>query len=174
MSDSKSTCLMNKIQPEIIASRGYSASNNKLECIEKKMNSDLIITSTLVNTGDEVKLDFVCPVIFEFIIDDSMRNVRFYVNGYTSFSGTGSFHMDEKEPDTLIPHLRQVHRNFYLPVQKRKGFFTSSLFGILKTGNSSYYTMGFLNCENNFTQIKTVRYNKKFALLLKFSLREKS
>lgn len=142
-----------------------STENLHLKKAEKKQGGDVITHYTLINSGDDIEIDFIQPLIFQFETNLPKKEIRFFVNGFTSFSGSGSFHLEEKEIDSRIPNLRQLHRNFHLSSQKRKGFLTSSMLGALQLTSDTWITMGFLDCRHYFTQVKTEVYDNRILMI---------
>jgi len=146
----------------------------KLERNNRKVGQDTIFSCTLLNQGEKESISFLRPLIHEFELGGSLENVRFFVNGFTSFSGSGSFHLAEREVDTRIPHLRQLHRNFHLPKETKQGHFSSALLGILKLSQRDFITIGFLRCTDYFTQIKTKVYKDRLLLIAQIQLEGKT
>ncbi len=148
-----------KLNPEIVSSTSGSSGTMPdgvvIECSERFQEEDTIFSSTIVNNGEDVSIAFIQPVIYEVELDHSPRDVRFFLNGYTSFSGTGSFNLEEVEIESYIHNQRQVHRNFHIPRQTEPGCLTSSLFGMLSFGGDSFLLVGFLKCSDYYTQVRT-------------------
>lgn len=114
--------------------------------------------ATLINEGQQsVQIDRAFPVVFDVPLTRGSQNANFFLNGYTSFSGTGGFRLDEKEIDSLVPHLRQVHRNMRIPKGTEPGQLTSALFGVIQPDISkgNCIVVGSLDCTKYFAQITT-------------------
>ncbi|MFC1849374.1 glycoside hydrolase family 36 protein [candidate division CSSED10-310 bacterium] len=157
---------MNKCDPKII----YAISDEPqvraaVEITEHETASYSLLSTTLLTGDNEVRINFIQPVILEFEPKGPLHEVRFFVNGYCSFSGTGSFHLGEKEVDSMLPHFRLVHRNFHLVKQTRPGHLTSALVGVLAISETSFVTLGFLHCSDYFSQIKTAVHGTKIRII---------
>jgi len=128
-----------------------------IKVTEERIGEDTILHPELVNEGPELREGFVRPMLMEIPTYAPPEQIRFLVNGYSSFSGSGSFHLGESEVDSRIPWLRKMHRNLNLPKQKRPGDLTSSLFGVLTVPGEEPLTVGFLGPQEHFAQIRTSR-----------------
>ena len=91
---------------------------------------------------------------FEFPTREPPERIRFLVNGYSSFSGSGSFHLGEREIDSRIPWLRPIHRNLHLPRHTRPGELTSSMFGALEIPGQEPITVGVVGTGDHFAQVR--------------------
>ena len=156
------------LPPEIEVSSG-DTSSVKITASVRFSGEDQIYSFRVKGGKEGVVLRFLRPIVLELESTVPLDQVRFFLNGYSSFSGTGSFHLEEEEIDTLLPALRQVHRNFHLPKGKEKGELTSSLFACLHNGEEEI-TLGFLNDGEYFTQIKTRIVNGKIRLYIQLQM----
>lgn len=128
----------------------------RIETTEEKRGEDTILHPVLVNDGEEyAREEFVRPLVMEIPTGAPADQVRFLVNGYSSFSGSGSFHLGESEIDSRVPWMRSFHRNLNIPKQKRPGDLTSSLFGVLTMPGEEALLIGFLGPQEYFTQVRT-------------------
>lgn len=139
---------------EVLDAQGQLA-HVRIGLREERRGEDSIWHPTLVNDGPEIRASFVRPLVLELQTSEPPERIRFLVNGYSSFSGSGSFALTEAEIDSLVPWLRPVHRNLHLPRQKRPGHLTSALFGALALPGQDSITLGFLGPQEHFTQVRT-------------------
>jgi Melibiase len=143
-----------------------------IEVAERTEGADTIYAGTLRARAPGTRITFACPLVFEFAAHRPLGEIRFFVNGFSSFSGSGSFHLEEKEIDSRIPNLRQVHRNFHLPKPTRKGYLTSSLFGVLRLSGTDFYTIGFLGCRDYLTQVRTEVHGNRLRLIAQVQMED--
>ncbi|MCD6570910.1 MAG: alpha-galactosidase [Deltaproteobacteria bacterium] len=117
-----------------------------------------IIKSSITNSSSvELKIDILRPLIFSLDISKrELASYRFFFNGFQSFSGTGSFSLNEREKDTRLPALRVLHNNTALPKNKKRGWFTSDMVGVLYSLKKDHGAcIGFLDSTHFFTQVGT-------------------
>lgn len=138
---------------EVLDSRGQRAEQLRIELREERQGEDSIWHPELVNGGPELRASFARPLALELPTSEPPERIRFLVNGYTSFSGSGSFHLGEVEPDSRVPWLRPLHRNMRLPRQRRPGHLTSSLFGALSIPGQEPITVGLLGPREHSAQV---------------------
>jgi alpha-galactosidase len=93
----------------------------------------------------------------DFPTREPPERIRFLVNGYSSFSGSGSFHLGETEIDSRIPWLRPIHRNLHLPRGRQPGDLTSSMFGALEIPGQEPITAGVIGTGDHFAQVRVSR-----------------
>ncbi len=124
-----------------------------VEKSEREIGAGRLISFRISNRGSEERIAFALPLRLKYETTAAPENIRFFINGYNSFSGSGSFHMGEKEIETLIPNLRQVHRNFHIPREKKAGRFSSSLCGVLQVPGLPCVTVGCTDSREFSTQI---------------------
>lgn len=137
---------------------------------ERSIEGALVVSSSMENKGPDRRVEFVLPLRFEIPISFRPGNARFFVQGYGSFSGTASFSLDETEPDTLIPALRQVHRNFHVPTGRAPGELTSAMAGSLRLPDGMCLTIGSLDTTRFSTQICTRIDGGNLHVFVRFQL----
>jgi alpha-galactosidase len=138
----------------VLDSQGQRADLLRIELREERRGEDSIWQAMLVNDGPEIRASFVRPLVLQVRTDEPPERIRFLVNGYSSFSGSGSFSLGEAEIDSRVPWLRPVHRNFHLPRQRRPGHLTSALFGVLAVPDQDPITVGVLGPQEHFAQVR--------------------
>lgn len=124
----------------------------------KKEQDYWIIKSSIKNiSGIDLKIDMIRPLIFSTDISKKeLQSYRFFFNGFQSFSGTGSFALNERERNTRLPALRVMHNNTALPKNKKKAWFASDMVGVLYSLKKDRgVCIGFLDSTRFFTQVGT-------------------
>ncbi|HVE86046.1 MAG TPA: glycoside hydrolase family 36 protein, partial [Myxococcales bacterium] len=145
---------MTRLPGEVLDLDGRRAEHVRIDLAEERHGEDTLWHPELVNEGPEVRASFACPLVLELKTGEPPERIRFLVNGYSSFSGSGSFHLGETEIDSRIPWLRPVHRNLHLPRQRQPGHLTSSLFGVIAIPGEDPLTVGFLPPQDHFAQVR--------------------
>ncbi|HYV44135.1 MAG TPA: glycoside hydrolase family 36 protein [Myxococcaceae bacterium] len=107
---------------------------------------------------------------FEIPTREPPERIRFLVNGYHSFSGSGSFHLGESEPESLVPWLRPLHRNFHIPRHTKSGELTSSMFGALQVPGEPPLTVGVVGLGDYFAQVRVSRTDTAVKLWVQLQL----
>lgn len=130
---------------------GFSVNIKRLDFgSHRRLDLELVNESLTLNPA------FVVPLVLEVPVSGSLKDYRFLVNGFTSFSGSGSRSLAGREPTTLIRNLRQVHTNYYLRRRRAKGDFISHRVSQLSNPRINLnITIGFLELGETFTQIRT-------------------
>jgi alpha-galactosidase len=129
----------------------------------KKIDQHYIISSHIKNiSGQKITIEAARPLIFSCDISKKdLSSYRFFLNGFQSFSGTGSFGLDEKEKNTrILSVLRVLHHNMALPKNKKQGWFCSDSAGLVYSKKHDLgLCLGFLDFTKFFSQIGTERKN---------------